>query len=166
MTTDREISLTQVDSTVPDLANAVSTKFLLKQESHEILGCAFDVLNELGHGLNEKCYENALVIEFRAREIPYEQQKRFDVLYKQQPVGLFIPDLIAFSAMIVDTKAIDRITDHERGQMLNYLRITKLRVGLILNLNTHVFNLSALSYSIAMNLLVQICVYLCPSVVN
>ena len=48
-------------------------------------------------------------------------------------VGLFIPDLIAFGSVIVDTKVIGRITDHERGQMLNYLRITKLRVGLILN---------------------------------
>jgi GxxExxY protein len=48
-------------------------------------------------------------------------------------VGKFIPDLIAFGSVIVDTKVIDRITDHERGQMMNYLRITKLRVGLILN---------------------------------
>ena len=47
--------------------------------------------------------------------------------------GLFIPDLIAFDAVVVDTKVIDRITDHERGLMLNYLRITKLRVGVILN---------------------------------
>ncbi len=48
-------------------------------------------------------------------------------------IGEFIPDLIAFAAVIVDTKVIDRITAHERGQMINYLRITKLRVGLILN---------------------------------
>jgi len=55
------------------------------------------------------------------------------VLYKGHNVGLFIPDLIAFDAVIVDTKVIDRITDHERGLMLNYLRITNLRVGVILN---------------------------------
>jgi GxxExxY protein len=48
-------------------------------------------------------------------------------------VGEFIPDLIAFGSVIVDAKVIDRITDYERGQMMNYLRITKLRVGLILN---------------------------------
>ena len=53
--------------------------------------------------------------------------------YKGHRVGLFIPDLIAFDALIVDTKMIDRITDHERGLMLNYLRITRLRVGVILN---------------------------------
>jgi GxxExxY protein len=53
--------------------------------------------------------------------------------YKTCKVGEFIPDLIAFNAVIVDTKTIDRITDFERGQMLNYLRITKLRVGVLLN---------------------------------
>ena len=55
------------------------------------------------------------------------------LLHKGHKVGLFIPDLIAFDAVIVDTKMIDRITDHERGLMLNYLRITNLRVGVILN---------------------------------
>jgi GxxExxY protein len=74
-----------------------------------------------------------LVIEFNLRKIPFQQQKSFELLYKTFRVGEFIPDLIAFNAVIVDTKTIDRITDLERGQMLNYLRITKLRVGVILN---------------------------------
>ena len=108
-------------------------QFPLKKETHEIIGCAFDVLNELGHGLHEKCYENACVVEFGFRKISFEQQRQFEVLYKRHPVGLFIPDLIAYGQIIVDTKVIDRITDHERGQMLNYLRITKLKVGLILS---------------------------------
>jgi GxxExxY protein len=74
-----------------------------------------------------------MVVEFSLKDIQYEQQRRFDVVYKGRPVGLFVPDLIAFGQLIVDTKVIDRITDNERGQMLNYLRIAKLRVGLILN---------------------------------
>jgi GxxExxY protein len=65
--------------------------------------------------------------------VPFRQQPLFDVLYKGHKVGLFIPDLIAFDAIVVDTKVIDRITDHERGLMLNYLRISNLRVGVILN---------------------------------
>src|SRR5205814_7847789 len=69
---------------------------------------------------------------FGLQKIPFRQQPAFDVLYKGQKVGLFIPDLIAFDAIVVDTKVIDQITDHERGLMLNYLRITKLRVGIIL----------------------------------
>ena len=92
-----------------------------------------EVLNTIGHGLHEKPYENALVIEFQLRGIPFEQQRRFPVLYKGHPVGEFVPDLIASRFVVVDAKVIDAITDHERGQMLNYLRIAHLPVGLILN---------------------------------
>src|SRR5215510_10927653 len=65
--------------------------------------------------------------------IPYNQQERHQVLYKGELVGEYIPDLVVQQKLIVDTKTIDRITDHERGQMLNYLRITTLPVGIILN---------------------------------
>jgi GxxExxY protein len=108
-------------------------KLLLKEEVFQIVGCAIEVLNGIGHGLHEKPYENSLSVEFGLRKIPQKQQPPFDVLYKGHKVGQFIPDLIAFDSVIVDTKVIDQITDHERGQMLNYLRITKLRVGVILN---------------------------------
>ena len=118
---------------MPDFRDPRSSKLLLRQETEQILNSAFAVHNELGHGLNEKPYENALIVEFRLRKIAFDQQRRFEVLYKSQYVGEFIPDLIAFGNVVVDAKVIDRITDFERGQMLNYLRITKLRVGLILN---------------------------------
>ena len=108
-------------------------KLLFKNEVYQIVACAIEVLNELGHGIVEKPYENALVVEFGLRAIPFRQQPVFDVLYKGNKVGLFVPDLIAFDAIVVDTKVVDKITDHERGLMLNYLRITKLRVGVILN---------------------------------
>ena len=101
---------------------------LFKDEVFQIVGCAFEVLNTLGHG-----YENSLTVEFGLKEIPCQQQPRFPVDYKSHRVGEFIPDLIAFRAVIVDTKVIDRVTDHERGQMLNYLRICRLRVGVLLN---------------------------------
>ena len=110
-----------------------SGELLAKEEVFEIVGCAIEVLNTLGHGLVEKPYENALAIEFGLRNVPFRQQPSFNILYKEHQVGLFIPDLIAFDTVVVDTKMIDRITDHERGLMLNYLRITALRVGVILN---------------------------------
>ena len=108
-------------------------KLLLKNEVFQIVGAATEVLNGIGHGFHEKPYENALVIEFGFRGIPYKQQPVYDLLYKGLKVGQFIPDLIAYDAVIVDTKVIERITNIERGQMLNYLKITKLRVGIILN---------------------------------
>jgi len=109
------------------------SKLLLRMESEAVIGSAMDVLNGLGHGLHEKPYENALVVEFRHRGIAVEQQKRFEVVYRNEKVGEYIPDLIVFDQLIVDTKVIDRITQHEVGQMMNYLGITSCRVGLILN---------------------------------
>jgi len=98
-----------------------------------IIGCAMEVLNTMGHGLHEKPYENALVVEFGLKGIACEQQRRFEVKYKEVLVGEFVPDLIAGQAVIVDTKVIEHIADLERGQMLNYLRISGLKVGLIVN---------------------------------
>ena len=113
--------------------NTNTHKLLLKEEVFQVVGCAMEVLNALGHGLLEKPYENALVVEFGLQGIPYKQQPRFDVIYKGVKVGDYIPDLIVFDKVVVDAKTIDLITDIERGQILNYLKITKLKVGLILN---------------------------------
>src|SRR6058998_805399 len=110
-----------------------TSELMLKEEMCQIVGCAMEALNEIGHGLNEKVYENSLTVEFKLRGIAFDQQRHFEVLYKGHHVGEFVPDLIVFGAVILDTKVIEKITDVERGQMLNYLRITKLRVGLILN---------------------------------
>ena len=108
-------------------------RFLFKEETHQVIGCAMEVLNALGHGLLEKPYENAMCVEFAQRGIPFRQQPRYDILYRAVKVGEYIPDLIVFNKVVVDTKTIDQITSHEIGQILNYLRITGLHVGLILN---------------------------------
>jgi GxxExxY protein len=113
--------------------NTNSHELILKEEGYAITGCAIEVLNTLGHGLLEKPYENALVVEFGLRNIPFSQQPRFDVIYKSVKVGEYVPDLIVFNQIVVDTKTIERIADHEKGQMINYLKITGLKVGLILN---------------------------------
>ena len=106
-----------------------------KAESQQIVGSAMEVLNEIGHGFHEKPYENALVIEFRLRGIDCLQQKPFEILYKNEKVGDYIPDLIVYGKIVVDTKVIEKITDREIGQMMNYLKVTGLRLGYILNFN-------------------------------
>jgi len=98
-----------------------------------VVGCAMEVFNNLGHGLLEKPYENALVVELRLKNIPVQQQLQYKIMYKGVQVGKYIPDLITHEKIVIDTKVISRITDHELGQMMNYLKITGLRVGLILN---------------------------------
>jgi GxxExxY protein len=110
-----------------------SNNLLFKDEVYSIVGCAIEVLNSVGHGFHEKPYENAMVVEFEEKSISYEQQKRFGLKHKNRVVGEFIPDLIAFGEVIIDTKVVDNITSHERGQMINYLKITNLQVGIIIN---------------------------------
>jgi GxxExxY protein len=119
--------------TYPDLKRGSDSKLIFKEETQKIIGFAFEVLNEIGHGLNEKIYENSLTVLFKQNDIAFDQQRRFPVFFRGVEVGGFVPDLIVFGSVIIDTKVIDQITDHERGQMINYLRITKLRVGLIIN---------------------------------
>jgi GxxExxY protein len=97
-------------------------------ETERIIGCAFAVLNALGHGYHEKPYEEAIVVDFRHHGISFDQQARYPILYRDSKVGEYIPDLIVFGKVVVDAKTIDRITDHEVGRMLNYLRVTGLHL--------------------------------------
>ena len=113
--------------------DANERELILKEEVYAVVGSAIEVLNVRGHGLHERIYENCLCVEFALRQIPFSQQQRHQVLYKGKIVGEYVPDLIVRDKLIVDPKPIDRITDHERGQMLNYLRITGLPAGVLVN---------------------------------
>ena len=104
----------------------------IKDDAYDITGAAMDVLNTLGHGFNEKVYENALAVEFDARQIKFSKQPAFQVMYKEKEVGVYVPDFIA-NDLIVELKTIDKIGTHEIGQVINYLRATGLKSGLILN---------------------------------
>jgi GxxExxY protein len=108
-------------------------ELMLKDEVYAIISCEFEIIDGLGHGLHEKPYENSRAVKFTPRGIPFTQQTRFPVIWREVVVGEFIPDLIAFNSIIIATKTIDRITQIEREQMLSYLRISGLQPGLILN---------------------------------
>jgi GxxExxY protein len=101
--------------------------------SEKIIGAAMRVLNELKPGLDEKIYENALVVELQEMGIPIEQQRQFDVRYKGQHVGLLIPDLIVGGQIIVDTKVVAAFNESHVAQMIGYLTITGLELGLLIN---------------------------------
>lgn len=88
----------------------------------------------LGPGLREKPYENALAIELEDQGIKFFQQPRYPIFYKERPVGDCQPDFMVEDEVVVDCKSIPAIGDTEIGQMLNYLRITEKKVGLILNI--------------------------------
>ena len=109
------------------------TKLIEKDLVYRIIGCAMAVHNEIGHGFREKTYENALCVEFKHEGLEYAQQSAFPVMYRNEKVDRYIPDLIVENKIIVDTKTVDGIIDEHRGTILNYLRITNLQVGLIIN---------------------------------
>ena len=91
------------------------------------------VLNSLKPGLDEKLYENALVIELEKRGHSVNQQREFPVYYDEQLIGTLIPDLIVDGKVIADPKVVTAFNDSHIAQMLGYLNITKLQVALLLN---------------------------------
>src|SRR5438067_506832 len=93
-------------------------KLLAKEEVFQIVGCAIEVLNTLGHGLLEKSYENALAVEFGMRNIPFRQQPLFDVLYKGQKVGLCINH---------DTFECDQVVD-KKTDLLSFVKDIEQRL--------------------------------------
>lgn len=101
----------------------------------EILNCAIEVHRELGPGLLESVYETALCIEFRSRGISFQRQKGVPLYYKGELISEHRPDLIVADAVVVEVKSIERLAPVHLAQMLTYLRVTSLKVGLILNVN-------------------------------
>ena len=104
-----------------------------KELSESIIGAAMKVLNTLRPGLDEKLYENALVIELRKRGHRVEQQSPFPVHYDGQLIGTLIPDLIVDDLVIVDPKVVTAFSDTHLAQMLGYLSITQLNLALLIN---------------------------------
>ena len=101
--------------------------------THEIIGAAMAVLNELKPGLDEKLYENALVIELAARDLSVEQRRDFPVHYRGHFIGKLVPDLIVDGKVITDPKVVTAFNETHVAQMLGYLNITGLEVALLLN---------------------------------
>ena len=104
-----------------------------KALTESIIGAAMAVLNELKPGLDEKLYENALVIELRERGHTVEQQRQFPVHYHGQHIGTLIPDLIVDDRAIVDPKVVTAFAETHVAQMIGYMKITGLEVALLLN---------------------------------
>lgn len=99
----------------------------------KVTGCAMAVLNEIGHGLREKTYERGLCVEFEEQGLSCCSQHNYPVYYKGRKIDEYIPDLEVEGRLIVETKVVETITDEHIGQVINYLKITGMKVGLILN---------------------------------
>jgi GxxExxY protein len=114
--------------------NDDSKSILIEGElTGKILGAAFKVQNTLGAGFLEKVYENALTHELRREGLQIRQQQTFPVRYEGAIVGDYKADLIVADRVVVECKAVNNLDTLHEAQLLNYLKASGLRVGLLLN---------------------------------
>ena len=109
---------------------------IFEKESSAINGAMFEVHRQLGPGLAEKVYQEALEIELKLRNIPFEREKVFKIEYKNNVLNQhYVADFVCYDKIIVELKAVDVISDIHRAQLINYLKITGLKLGLLQNFN-------------------------------
>jgi GxxExxY protein len=109
-------------------------ELLLKDEVYEVVGAALEVYYQLGCGFLEPVYQEAMDIELGSRGIPFEPQQYLSIHYKGRELDQkYRPDFICFGKIIVELKACEGITGKDVAQVVNYLKITRMRVGLLFN---------------------------------
>lgn len=102
---------------------------------YEVVGAAMEVYFRLGRGFLEPIYQEAFEIELEVRRIPFEPKGELVITYRDRPLNKkYVPDVVCFDKIIVELKALERLSSLEESQLLNYLKMTKMRVGLPINL--------------------------------
>ena len=101
--------------------------------SQKVIGCCYEVSNTLGAGFLEGVYENALSLEFDHSGIEYLRQPSMEVVYKGSLVGRYQPDFVVENDLVVELKALDGLSSNHESQLLNYLKVANLTVGLLVN---------------------------------
>ena len=108
--------------------------FIYKEESYNIRGAMMAVHRELGSGFLERVYQDALEYEFRERGIPYEREKKIQIMYKGKPLGEpYRADFVCYGKIIIELKAVKTLEDTHYAQILNYLKATKMKLGILVN---------------------------------
>jgi GxxExxY protein len=101
--------------------------------THEIIDAVYTVHNTLGYGFLEKVYQNALMIELAKRGIKAESEKPIKVFYNGQAVGDYVADVVVGDKVILELKAVKELNDIHEVQLVNYLKVTGIEVGLLIN---------------------------------
>jgi GxxExxY protein len=113
-------------------------ELLYKEEVYAIIGAAMEVYNNLGPGFLEAVYQEAMEIETAMRKIPALPEQKLFIDYKGSPLKKFYEaDLICFEKIIVEIKALDKLSSREEAQILNYLKATGMKVGVLVNFGAH-----------------------------
>ena len=109
-------------------------KVLFKEECYLIQGAIFEVYRELGCGFIEAVYQEALAKEFASRSIPYCEQPEITISYKKELLRqTFHPDFVCYDKIILEIKAVKETNEEFKAQLMNYMKISKLRLGLLVN---------------------------------
>ena len=109
------------------------TKLIYKDLTYKIIGAAMEVHSVLGPGYLEAAYQNAMAREFKLRKIDYEEQVNLRVDYKGNVIGEYRADYLVDEKVVVEIKAIKRISEIQEAQLINYLKGTGYKVGLLIN---------------------------------
>jgi GxxExxY protein len=99
----------------------------------KIIGCAFEVINELGSGFLESVYEKALLIALTDAGLPAQSQQAIHVIFRNKNVGNFYTDLLVENKVLVELKTVKSIIPQHEAQIINYLNATGINVGLLIN---------------------------------
>ncbi|MDR1869740.1 MAG: GxxExxY protein [Treponema sp.] len=112
-------------------------KILYGEECYKIYGCIYTVNKKLGPGFLEAVYQEALEIELKRENIPFVSQKELRVLYDGIPLkSKYIADIVCYEKIIIEIKAISKINNQHKAQLMNYLAATGFRLGLLVNFSS------------------------------
>ena len=107
---------------------------MFEEEGYKLMGAAFEVYNQLGHGMAEEIYQKSLEIELGLRDIAFESKSRLQVSYKGQKLDTYYtPDLFIFNGIVVELKAVSELNSDHEAQLFNYMRIARQPVGYLIN---------------------------------
>jgi GxxExxY protein len=111
---------------------------LYRDEVYRIIGACMAVQKDKGNGFVEPVYQDALEIELEITGIPFDAQRNYRIFYRDRPLKhTYTPDLLCFEKIIVELKAAKALTDEHRAQLMNYLKVTGLPLGLLVNFGSY-----------------------------
>ncbi len=113
-------------------------ELIFKEEVFAIVGAAIEVHKELGSGFLEPVYHEAMMLELPRHKVPFQSEVELSISYKQEPLQQkYRADFICFEQIVVELKALQHLSGKEESQLLNYLKATGLKVGVLINFGSH-----------------------------
>jgi GxxExxY protein len=112
----------------------MKTEIIYKEESYAIMGACFAVYRDKGSGFLEPVYQECMEIEFEHLKLPAVSKPKLELTYRGRVLShRYEPDFVCFSKIIVELKAVEQLADEHRAQLLNYLKATGMKLGLLVN---------------------------------